>query len=561
MILCVTKCGQDKRRNGSYPPDILYTSKRIQEFTKFCKENSLNWAILSAEYGLSFPDEKFTHYDTIFKSEKGLCQFLINGELLDRQRSEIKFEGLLNLIKSQIKTSNISRILFFDPSEEIQKSKCYLLILHMALDNCNEHHSTFKSLISHIESLSNGGRLKIVHSLNELNSDELNNDIVNIDRDWLRKLKIIIETYHKNRKIDPFMKWYKESEKNGIFKPLFEKVMIIIIDARFDQGSISAEAALENTKQVFRANLIRDTPVNLDEIPDLTPPKDINPEIWRQEFEIAHKQLISLVYEIIKTKKWDANALTNKIREVRYLGPKTSRLAVRWLYELIPEIMIDMKSFQIPVDQNLYRVAARLGIVNPYTDKYIPGVGGSGDLKIQKFAQELFPNHPYLIDEPMWFEGRSSFRRGHCFLTNPEHNGCIFEEICPKKYLDFDPYKVGIKVTPIFQNSESKKSQKIKNLMKIIDEIVEDCIELSKENWAKISGLAGKLYGSGIKLKKIMKEYADKGEIKEMMRYYENAINSTQGKKIDQLLRECNKKSLETEYSRFKRIFEEIEKF
>ena len=64
MILRVTKCGWKKKKDGYYPPDELYLSERIRKFINFCKESSLDWAILSAEHGLFFPDENHGYYDT-----------------------------------------------------------------------------------------------------------------------------------------------------------------------------------------------------------------------------------------------------------------------------------------------------------------------------------------------------------------------------------------------------------------------------------------------------------------------------------------------------------------
>lgn len=51
------------------------------------------------------------------------------------------------------------------------------------------------------------------------------------------------------------------------------------------------------------------------------------------------------------------------------MGVKTTRLAIRWLHELIPELKIDMSDSEVPVDRNLYRVAARLGLIDPNPDK------------------------------------------------------------------------------------------------------------------------------------------------------------------------------------------------
>ena len=64
-------------------------------------------------------------------------------------------------------------------------------------------------------------------------------------------------------------------------------------------------------------------------------------------------------------------------------------------------------------------------------------------MKIQSFAQTLFPDDPWFLDEPLWSTGRQASNGGHCFPTQPNHQGCIFEEICPKKYVDFNPSEIG----------------------------------------------------------------------------------------------------------------------
>ncbi|MHA1409299.1 MAG: hypothetical protein ACTSQY_03085 [Candidatus Odinarchaeia archaeon] len=55
--LYVTYCSWDKFSVERGSPKQLYKSKRIINFIKKCEKNSLNCAILSAKYGLFFPDE------------------------------------------------------------------------------------------------------------------------------------------------------------------------------------------------------------------------------------------------------------------------------------------------------------------------------------------------------------------------------------------------------------------------------------------------------------------------------------------------------------------------
>ena len=102
-----------------------------------------------------------------------------------------------------------------------------------------------------------------------------------------------------------------------------------------------------------------------------------------------------------------------------------------------------MSDFKIPIDILVYRVASRLGIIDPDLDKYFEDES-PGDLKIQSFAKMLFPDDPWYLDEPLWSTGRQRVDGGHCFPRNPEHRGCIFEEICAMKHLDVDPSTIGM---------------------------------------------------------------------------------------------------------------------
>jgi hypothetical protein len=132
--------------------------------------------------------------------------------------------------------------------------------------------------------------------------------------------------------------------------------------------------------------------------------------------------------------------------KVPYLGLKTSRLAVRWLHELVPELDIDLSDFTIPVDVLVYRVASRLGIIDPNVDTYT-GADSTADRKIQSFAKTLFPDDPWFLDEALWSTGRQPARGGHCYPTAPHCPGCLFDAVCLKQYTDLDPSNVGMDST------------------------------------------------------------------------------------------------------------------
>ena len=217
-----------------------------------------------------------------------------------------------------------------------------------------------------------------------------------------------------------------------------------LVDARFDQAT-TAENALENTIRIFDAGLIRAEPAEIGEVPSLIPVGDDSTEKWTEKFYFSHGALIEVSKVILQRQEWDAEKLTKYIQKVPYLGPKTSRLAVRWLDEIVEELNIDMTNYHVPIDRNIYRVTSRLGIIDPQKDKYWIGYsGGRADELIQQFARTAFPNNPGLIDEPIWCEGRSWKDGGHCNSKMPVHDGCLFEGICPKLCCDYDPVNIGM---------------------------------------------------------------------------------------------------------------------
>jgi len=293
---------------------------------------------------------------------------------------------------------------------------------------------------------------------------------------WKDSLREIIWEYNKHRISDPFMAWFRQRDEEKAFANVFERILIILIDARFDQQT-TAEKALENTKIVFKVGVLK-RQLNRNEIPPLITRQRMTTEKWINLFYIAIPRLYRLAREILRKRTWTANELLELMNspnfKVPYLGVKTSRLAVRWLYELVPNLMIDMHDFKVPVDRLVYRVACRLGIINPRVDKYY-GAGSPADLKIQNLAKELFPNDPWLLDEPLWSTGRQPSRSGHCYPTHPRHEGCIFEAICPRKFNDFDPSKIGMQeeARSTDRSFRSRKSRGYKTHAELIREAIE----------------------------------------------------------------------------------------
>ncbi len=133
----------------------------------------------------------------------------------------------------------------------------------------------------------------------------------------------IIEGYYSRPRPDPFLEWFCSHDREFELRTSFERVLVILVDARFDQAT-KAESALENTRRICRAGLIRQEPArSLEEIPELIPVEGMTSEKWRNAFNVAHKPLIELARAIIEKQKWSANELAKRIDEVSYFGPKT----------------------------------------------------------------------------------------------------------------------------------------------------------------------------------------------------------------------------------------------
>jgi hypothetical protein len=105
---------------------------------------------------------------------------------------------------------------------------------------------------------------------------------------------------------------------------------------------------------------------------------------------------------------------------------------------------VDFSGTPITIGEGLYRVACRLGIVDPHFD-YYQGKNSMGDIKIQSFAKMAFPENPGDLEEPMSWVGRGEEREGHCFPIQPRCEGCLFENFCPKLHPHFNPSEKGMR--------------------------------------------------------------------------------------------------------------------
>jgi len=78
----------------------------------------------------------------------------------------------------------------------------------------------------------------------------------NSQEQWILRFKNIIVAYAENRVPDPFMIWFRQRNSKGFFADDFERVLTILIDARFDQRT-TAENALENTVAVVKQGVLK----------------------------------------------------------------------------------------------------------------------------------------------------------------------------------------------------------------------------------------------------------------------------------------------------------------
>lgn len=140
MGLYLTYCSGNKKKGGAYPPAELYKSDRIDRFVDECRRKDLDWAILSAEHGLFFPDEKHSSYDTTFRSRDYECRVMRQENLIAKGQSRQHFRKLVQDVRSDIDSMGYGEFHFYALAP--QRAKCYLLLLHRAVDGCRNYHKT-----------------------------------------------------------------------------------------------------------------------------------------------------------------------------------------------------------------------------------------------------------------------------------------------------------------------------------------------------------------------------------------------------------------------------------
>jgi hypothetical protein len=258
---------------------------------------------------------------------------------------------------------------------------------------------------------------------------------------WIENFRDSVETFYQ-RHPDFFSIWFEEGRKENEFKNSLHSILTILVHSRFDQGNQPVRA-LENTQRVFR--FITHPNLILEDIPNLEGTPFVSGEVWRDLFHRAIPKIQQIGNKILEKKKWNAFDLEPLIQVIPHMGYPNSRKAIQWINKLIPDVIeVDLSDAFISIGESLYRVASRLGIVDPHFD-YYQGPHSMGDIKIQSFAKLAFPQNPMKSEEPMVEMGRGGRNGGHCFPTQPQCKECLYEAFCPKLYFHFNPSEKGMR--------------------------------------------------------------------------------------------------------------------
>jgi hypothetical protein len=145
----VTYCSGAKHPIETGNPEELYDSPRITHFIKRCKAKQYKWAILSAKYGLFFPEERKNSYNTTFKTVAYKCRVIENDKPLSYMTSQHRIQELTEQVKKCLIEREVDRLFFFF-EQPLQRRKCYISVLHQAIDGCGLEHATFSELKQHL---------------------------------------------------------------------------------------------------------------------------------------------------------------------------------------------------------------------------------------------------------------------------------------------------------------------------------------------------------------------------------------------------------------------------
>lgn len=259
---------------------------------------------------------------------------------------------------------------------------------------------------------------------------------------WMDLLRKAIEL-EQERVPDPFILWFDKVQQEGGFESRYHALCTLLIYARFHQTPPS-DNALSNTQKVYRLSHRKD--FSSHEIPALDGALFFPGEVWRDLFIRAIPKLQEVSEQILNKKDWELTELDRLIRIIPHMTAQNSRWTLRVLHARFPEIGIDLSTMGIEVNEAIYRVLSRLGVLHPLFD-YYQGKHSIGDRKIQAFAQAVYSDDPVKIEEPLTRLGNEG-ERGLCLPEDPQCPSCPFESFCPKLYLGFNPSEKGMLARP-----------------------------------------------------------------------------------------------------------------
>jgi len=251
-----------------------------------------------------------------------------------------------------------------------------------------------------------------------------------------------VESYYETHP-DHFVEWMETQEREEGVRGRLRCLVTLLVHTRFDQMT-KPEKALENTRKV--THLVLQPNVSFEEIPSLEGTRHFSGDHWKLLFHRALPRIQSIAQEIEVKKQWNARELEQLIQIIPHMSPETSRRAVRWIQRFrIEGIEIDFSKASIFLGGPLYRVAARLGVVDPQFD-YYEGPNSMGDVKIQAFARTAFPEDPLRVEEPMnWLGMGTPEDGGACTPISPRCEGCLFSGFCQRHFLHLDPSEKGMR--------------------------------------------------------------------------------------------------------------------
>jgi hypothetical protein len=126
-------------------------------------------------------------------------------------------------------------------------------------------------------------------------------------------------------------------------------------------------------------------------------------------------------------------------------------------------VQIDLSQARVLIGEPLYRVAARLGVLDPQFDG-CEGSDSMGDIKIQSFAKTAFPEDVLRIEEPMEWVGSPPEEEGHCAPLRPRCEGCLFEAFCSRLHAHADPCEMRMKKTLEQASEKAVSPRMLKNV-------------------------------------------------------------------------------------------------